>query len=54
VRTEGRANAEPVAPNDTAEHRAQNRRVEVVVFAGRDDASSRGTPAVPRSPEAKP
>jgi type VI secretion system protein ImpK len=54
VRTEGRANAEPVAPNDTAEHRAQNRRVEVVVFAGRDDASSRGTPAVSRPPETKP
>jgi type VI secretion system protein ImpK len=54
VRTEGRADAEPVAPNDTAEHRAQNRRVETTVFAGSDDASSRGVPAVPRTPEAKP
>ena len=54
VRTEGRADAEPVAPNDNAEHRAQNRRVETTVFAGSDDASSRGVPAVPRVPEAKP
>lgn len=54
VRTEGRADAEPVAPNDTAEHRAQNRRVETTVFAGSVDASSRGVPAVPPAPEATP
>ena len=54
VRTEGRADGEPVAPNDSAEHRAQNRRVEMTLFAGSNDASSRGVPAVPRTPEAKP
>jgi type VI secretion system protein ImpK len=54
VRAEGRADAEPVAPNDNAEHRAQNRRVEMTLFAGGNDASSRGVPAVPRTPETKP
>jgi type VI secretion system protein ImpK len=32
LRSEGRADREPVAPNDTAEHRALNRRVDVTVF----------------------
>jgi type VI secretion system protein ImpK len=41
LRSEGRADREPVAPNDTAEHRALNRRVDITVFL----------PAVaPRSP----
>jgi type VI secretion system protein ImpK len=32
LRSEGRADREPVAPNDTAEHRALNRRVDITVF----------------------
>jgi len=32
VRAEGRAEQEPVAPNDTPQHRALNRRVDVTVF----------------------
>ena len=31
IRAEGRGKQEPVAPNDTAEGRAQNRRVEIIV-----------------------
>jgi type VI secretion system peptidoglycan-associated protein len=32
VRAEGRADQEPIAPNDTPEHRALNRRVDITVF----------------------
>jgi outer membrane protein OmpA-like peptidoglycan-associated protein len=38
IRTEGRGESEPVASNDTAEGQAQNRRVEVAIFA---DAETR-------------
>lgn len=31
VRHEGRAEAEPLVPNDTAEHRAMNRRVDILI-----------------------
>lgn len=54
LRAEGRADAEPVAPNDNAEHRAQNRRVEMTLFAGGSDAGSRGVPPLPAVPGAKP
>jgi len=40
VRAEGRADAEPVAPNDTPANRAQNRRVEIsLMIGGRADAA---------------
>jgi type VI secretion system protein ImpK len=32
LRAEGRADRDPIVPNDTAEHRALNRRVDVTVF----------------------
>ena len=32
LQTEGRAESEPIAPNDSPEGRAQNRRVEIIVF----------------------
>jgi type VI secretion system protein ImpK len=51
VRTEGRADAEPVAPNDTAENRALNRRVEVVVFATPLRDTGSGLPAIPLQPQ---
>lgn len=31
VRAEGRAEGEPLAPNDSAEHRARNRRVDILI-----------------------
>jgi type VI secretion system protein ImpK len=35
IRAEGRAESEPVAPNDSVRNRALNRRVEVTLFVGR-------------------
>jgi len=32
IRAEGRGAAEPLTPNDSAEHRARNRRVEITLF----------------------
>jgi type VI secretion system protein ImpK len=32
IRSEGVADSEPLVPNDTPEHRALNRRVEIIVF----------------------
>ncbi|MDK6203850.1 type VI secretion system protein TssL, partial [Oligella urethralis] len=32
VRAEGRGEAEPVAPNDSPENRAKNRRVEITLL----------------------
>lgn len=34
MRTEGRADSEPLAPNDTPANRAQNRRVEITLMTG--------------------
>jgi type VI secretion system protein ImpK len=33
IRSQGLGEADPVAPNTTAENRAQNRRVEIVLLA---------------------
>jgi type VI secretion system protein ImpK len=38
IKTEGRAESEPVMSNDSAEGRAQNRRVEIIVFPSARDA----------------
>ncbi len=35
--TQGRASVEPIAPNDTAENRALNRRVEITVYVTQND-----------------
>lgn len=45
--TEGRADAEPVAPNDSAANRARNRRVEIILFisqAGKQEANVTANP----------
>lgn len=34
LQAEGRADTEPLVPNDSAEHRARNRRVEITLVAG--------------------
>ena len=44
IRAEGRADAEPVVPNDTASNRALNRRVEVTLFVGRPYEASASRP----------
>jgi type VI secretion system protein ImpK len=49
VTTEGRADAEPVATNDTAANRALNRRVEVTLVVGRPGEAPRAA-----KPGAKP
>lgn len=42
IQSEGRADSEPLAPNDSPENRAKNRRVEIIVFpaAGSNQASN--------------
>ena len=42
VRAEGRADAEPLVPNDTPGNRALNRRVEVTLMVGRGTDSNPG------------
>jgi type VI secretion system protein ImpK len=42
IASEGRADGEPVVPNDTAGNRALNRRVEVTLFVGRAAAAKAG------------
>jgi type VI secretion system protein ImpK len=44
IRAEGRADAEPVVPNDTATNRALNRRVEVTLFVARSADASASRP----------
>ena len=54
IRSEGRADGESVAPNDTPANRALNRRVEVTLFAARTDLQARSAGAGPSSPSASP
>jgi type VI secretion system protein ImpK len=48
IRAEGRADADPVAPNDSPANRALNRRVELTLTAPRADAGA-ARPAAPAS-----
>lgn len=41
VRSEGRAESDPVAPNDSPANRALNRRVEITLHTARNDATAR-------------
>jgi len=47
VRAEGRADGEPLVPNDSAANRALNRRVEVMLLTARPEARPRQTEAPP-------
>jgi type VI secretion system protein ImpK len=49
LRAEGRADAEPVAPNDSPASRALNRRVEITLFVDRP-AELGGGAAAPNAP----
>ena len=42
MRSDGKADAEPVAPNDTPANRARNRRVEIVLLAAPDQVAAAG------------
>ena len=44
IRAEGRADSEPLVPNDTPSNRALNRRVEVTLFVGRPADASASRP----------
>ena len=39
ITAEGRAEAEPVAPNDTPANRARNRRVEITLLVAPDKSN---------------
>ncbi len=53
IRAEGRAEADPVAPNDTPANRALNRRVEITLTPVRTDVAARpSTTATPAAPAA--
>lgn len=53
IKAEGRADGEPVAPNDTPANRALNRRVEVTLFTTRTDLAPRPANAGANPPAAK-
>lgn len=50
IRAEGRADADPVAANDTPANRALNRRVEITLNATRNDAVARTAVQAPTAP----
>lgn len=51
IRAEGRADGEPLVPNDTAANKSLNRRVEVALMVGRPAAAAvRAAPAAPAAP----
>jgi type VI secretion system protein ImpK len=54
IRAEGRADGEPVAPNDTPANRGLNRRVEITLMASRppEAAPRTAAPAAPATPAA--
>jgi type VI secretion system protein ImpK len=52
IRTEGRADADPRAPNDTPENRARNRRVEIVLLLPPSEQSRQINAPAPGAPAA--
>jgi len=44
LRSEGRADGEPVVDNTTPANRALNRRVEVILFVARDSSPAEAQP----------
>lgn len=52
IRSEGRAESDPVAPNDSPANRALNRRVEITLHTARAEATARpaAAPAAPATP----
>lgn len=54
LRAEGRADGEPVAPNDSEANRSQNRRVEVTLLLPRRDAAPRPAATAPVAPATTP
>jgi type VI secretion system protein ImpK len=52
MRSEGRAESDPVAPNDTPGNRALNRRVEIIVQASRPESAAAPAQAAPAAAQA--
>ena len=50
MRSDGKADAEPVAPNDSPANRARNRRVEVVLLTEPERLASAPAAAAPPVP----
>jgi type VI secretion system protein ImpK len=50
ISAEGRADSEPVAPNDSPANRARNRRVEITLLVAPAAASAAPAAAAPAAP----
>jgi len=50
VRADGRGDSEPVAPNDTPQSRAKNRRVEITLHVPAGQSASTPAPATGAAP----